>query len=82
MQEPHDFYLWLNDDTELEPDSLVNLLNAYREFEAEAQGRVILAGRIVDAKTGRTAYGGYLRRNGLSRLHSGICSRENAFATP
>jgi len=68
LQEPHDFYLWLNDDTELERDSLVNLLNAYREFEGEAHGRVIVVGRIVDARTERTAYGGYLRRNGLSRL--------------
>ena len=59
-----DFYLWLNDDTHLRHGSIAHLLDLY----AESGARSIVVGHCVDPRTGRTTYGGVVRRAGISRL--------------
>ena len=59
LQDDNDYYLWLNDDTMLQPDALARLL----ECEA-ALGRnkpAIIVGSTIDADTGKLTYGGVVR---------------------
>jgi len=64
-----DYYLLLNDDLELEPDSLVRLHSMQKELEALHGPKVISIGRVVDPDTGQTTYGGYVTASRLSRLN-------------
>lgn len=53
-----DYLLWLNDDTELLPDSIALLLKTERTLR---QGRgVIVVGSTADRETGRLTYGGHV----------------------
>ena len=53
-----DDYLWLNDDTLLQPDAIARLLASQARLRAHAVGPVIVVGSTVDAVTGETSYGG------------------------
>ena len=53
-----DDYLWLNDDTMLQPDALARLLASRDRLRAAASGPVLLVGSTVDAATGQVTYGG------------------------
>ena len=66
LAEDFDFYLWLNDDTMLEPDALDRMASAYRWVCARGDERAILAGATRDPQTGTTTYGGLVRS---SRIH-------------
>ncbi len=58
LARPADHYLWLNDDTHLLPDALVNLLAQQQALE-RAQGRpVILVGATAERESGQISYGG------------------------
>lgn len=63
-----DYYLWWNDDLELLPRSVDDLLAFQRELEARHGPRVITIGKVTDPADGAVTYGGYVRRPGLSRL--------------
>lgn len=63
-----DYFLWLNDDLALQPDSLFRLLIAQRRAEADHDGKVITIGMTADPDTGEITYGGYRISAGLSRL--------------
>jgi GT2 family glycosyltransferase len=63
--EPH-FFLWLNDDTILFPGAIAALLSAYRQSNHQ---RTLLVGRMIDPISGEVSYGGYKRKQGLSRLN-------------
>lgn len=54
----HEFYLWLNDDTILEPDALSTLLDTYQSLENTGHARAIVVGSVKDPATGRLTYGG------------------------
>jgi len=61
LQMQPDFYLWLNDDTELRPRAIEDLLALYYETDDK---RTIVVGHTVDPNTGALTYGGYVRKPG------------------
>jgi GT2 family glycosyltransferase len=58
MAQPHDFVLWLNDDTDLEADALQRLLDASGEAAAKSGRPVIVVGATADRTSGKLTYGG------------------------
>lgn len=69
MRTGFDFYLWLNDDTVLQPDALERLLRCEAALRSKICGPVIVAGSTVDAATGVVSYGGEHRPSRLRPLH-------------
>ncbi len=63
LAEDFDQYLWLNDDTILDPDALARLLATYRALNDPT---AILVGSTRDSTTGALTYGGVVRS---SRVH-------------
>jgi GT2 family glycosyltransferase len=57
MSHGFDYYLWLNDDTILFPDALVNLLQESAKFN----NNVVMVGSTKDPQTGVHTYGGVIR---------------------
>ncbi len=66
-EEGVNFYLWLNDDTILVEDALLNLLTTYRNLKAQ-HGELIVVGSTQDPITGVYNYGGLTRHSWLRRL--------------
>jgi GT2 family glycosyltransferase len=63
LQRRADYYLWLNDDTELVPDALQCLMQQSEQLR-EAEGTaVILVGATAERSSGRVTYGGRVRRS-------------------
>ena len=61
-----DHYLWLNDDTSLDPDAIARLLNVADELAGRGTCDTIVVGSTRDATTGQHTYGGVIRK---SRIH-------------
>jgi GT2 family glycosyltransferase len=62
----HDFYLWLNDDTDLYPTALQRLLKTFEQLTAEqAHLRAIVVGSTQDPENGEFTYGGVRQVNWL-----------------
>ena len=57
----YEYYLWLNDDTLLEPDALPNLLNAHQLLTQRGYQNSIVVGSVKDPVTGKYTYGGRVR---------------------
>lgn len=57
MKENHNYYLWLNDDTTLFPQTLANLLDT----SAHLRDQAIVAASLQDPETGQLTYGGVRR---------------------
>jgi len=57
---PADFYLWLNDDTDLVPGAICRLVEVY---EASADPATIVVGATCDRESGRTCTGGIRRKS-------------------
>jgi GT2 family glycosyltransferase len=57
MQEGFPAYLWLNDDTMLEPDAITQVLAAYHSVDEE----VMVVGAVRDPDKGQMTYGGNRR---------------------
>lgn len=64
----HDFYLWLNDDTELDDDALAVLLRTAAELRARGEPPAIVVGSTRDPETGALTYGGRHRPSRVRRL--------------
>lgn len=63
LQQGHDFYLWVNDDTTLFPDCLQNLLDTHEALLASAgRGGLVVGSTCND--DGRVSYGGLRRKVG------------------
>jgi GT2 family glycosyltransferase len=58
LKENYEYYLWLNDDTLLEPNALRNLLNIHSHLIEQGQPNSIIVGSTVDPLTGKPTYGG------------------------
>jgi GT2 family glycosyltransferase len=58
MQGDYDYYLWLNDDTQLYPDAISKLLQTSQQLIAQGQLRAIVAGSTQDPENGILTYGG------------------------
>jgi GT2 family glycosyltransferase len=55
-----DYYLWLNDDTQLYPTAIQSLLITAEDIQARQGKSVIVAGSAQDANDGRPTYGGVI----------------------
>lgn len=69
MDTDPDFFLWLNDDLNLEADALKNLIACFQARRKVYGDQLIIVGRTVSPKTGRTTYGGYVRASRTTRLN-------------
>jgi len=61
LKEEHDYYLWLNDDTMLQPGAVRNLVNAYLSLATSGEPDSIIVGQVQDPITGVLTYGGVKR---------------------
>ncbi|MBF2067415.1 MAG: glycosyltransferase family 2 protein [Calothrix sp. C42_A2020_038] len=61
MQKGYDYYLWLNDDTMLEPDTLRHLLVIHQQLTAQGHQDSIIVGSTKDPITGKASYGGAVK---------------------
>lgn len=61
MTGDYDFYLWLNDDTILDPNALQDLLQTRDQLMQDGTGEVIVVGATRDPDTGQMTYGGRYR---------------------
>lgn len=74
MQNQHDHYLWLNDDTLLQPDAIVRLLNTQAELTQKLHQPVIVVGSTTDECSGALTYGGEIRLSALKRMRFSLIS--------
>ncbi|WP_339922430.1 glycosyltransferase family 2 protein [uncultured Cyclobacterium sp.] len=58
-----DFYFWLNDDTFIFPNAILNIVNDYYSVKKEKLKETIIISTVVDPETHEISYGG--RKNGL-----------------
>lgn len=65
-QQP-DFLLWLNDDTIINEDAIIRLLDTY-SFLYKLHGPTIVVGATEDRKTGKITYGGSVSISRLRRF--------------
>ncbi|PAX53385.1 glycosyltransferase family 2 protein [Brunnivagina elsteri] len=61
LQRDYEYYLWLNDDTTLESDTLERLLNIHQYLCANSHADSIIVGSTKDPKTGKPTYGGAVK---------------------
>lgn len=61
LERGYDFYLWLNDDTLLNPNSLSLLLKTYKSIKSRTGEEAIIAGSLRDPRSGQISYGGWRR---------------------
>jgi GT2 family glycosyltransferase len=66
LKNDFDFYLWVNDDTDLVPDALRRLVETHDELRMRLGRSPIVVGCICDPQTSRLTYGGVVR---ASRIH-------------
>ena len=63
MKEAPDFYLWLNDDTFLDPCACRLLLSDYEKVAGDGLRRHIVVGTTRDPNSGQMTYGGHIHRS-------------------
>ncbi len=68
MQRNVDYLLWLNDDTELDPDALTRLIKAGQKMAAQTGHPCIVVGSTADPETGLLSYGGHRAKHWFRRL--------------
>lgn len=61
IQKNYDYYLWLNDDTILEQDTLKRLFKIHQELSEDGREKSIVVGTTKDALTGKASYGGSIK---------------------
>ena len=61
MQKNYDYYLWLNDDTLLNSDTLERLLAIHQQLIEQGRQYSIVVGSTQDALTGKASYGGAVK---------------------
>jgi GT2 family glycosyltransferase len=69
LQRPADYYLWLNDDTELVSDALQSLLQQSEQLQRTEGTPVIIVGATAERSSGRVTYGGRVRRSRWRRFN-------------
>ena len=63
LKHNYDYYLWLNDDSLLEPDALSRLLNTHKLLIQQGSPNSIIVGSVKDPVTGVHTYGGRVRND-------------------
>jgi GT2 family glycosyltransferase len=61
MNQGYEYYLWLNDDTLLEPHSLEHLLAIHQDLSDRGHSQSIVVGATKDPITGKPTYGGAVK---------------------
>lgn len=61
LKNGYDYYLWLNDDTTLDSNALLNLLNTHHYLVKCGHPNSIVIGSARDPLTGKLTYGGQVR---------------------
>lgn len=61
IENNYDFYVWLNDDTDLEIEAIKCLLETYKNIQIEKGQTCIIIGAIRDPATGEVTYSGLKR---------------------
>ncbi|MBE0446825.1 MAG: glycosyltransferase family 2 protein [Actinobacteria bacterium] len=61
LRNDYDYYLWLNDDTMLQPGAVGSLLSAHQSLANRGKSNSIVAGQAQDPITGALTYGGVIR---------------------
>ncbi|TAF31142.1 MAG: glycosyltransferase family 2 protein [Oscillatoriales cyanobacterium] len=61
MKDDPDYYVWLNDDTVLEPEAFNDLLTTSSELIKKGEKKAIVAGSTRDPETGDFTYGGIVK---------------------
>jgi GT2 family glycosyltransferase len=61
LKSSYDYYLWLNDDTLVEPKALINLLAIHHNLTKCVHADSIIVGSTREAVTGKPTYGGAVR---------------------
>lgn len=61
MKHDYEYYLWLNDDTILEPNALNILLDTHASLVSQGKSKSIVVGSVKDPVTGKYSYGGRVR---------------------
>lgn len=69
IKQNYDYYVWLNDDTVLEPEALNTMLATSRCLAEQGNTRAIAVGSTRDSETGALTYGGWLRTSWWHPLH-------------
>ena len=64
----YDYYLWLNDDTVIEPDTFDRLIATHAQLSQRGYPDSIIVGSTRDAETGQLTYGGRIRPSRWRRL--------------
>lgn len=61
LQGNYDYYIWLNDDTMLEPGAFRNLLDIHQNLIRQGKSEGIVVGSTKDPVTGKATYGGAVK---------------------
>ena len=61
MKNGYDYYLWLNDDTNLEPSAISKLLKIHHKLASQDKADSIVVGSTKDSITGQPTYGGAVK---------------------
>ena len=61
MKHDYEYYLWLNDDTILEPNALKVLLETHSLLTNQGKDESIVVGSVKESATGEYSYGGRIR---------------------
>jgi GT2 family glycosyltransferase len=61
IKDDPDYYVWLNDDTVLEPEALNDLLTTSRQLIEKGEKKAIVAGSTRDPETSDFTYGGMVQ---------------------
>lgn len=69
IKDKADYFLWLNDDTFIYPDTIIRLLEVDRQKRSQENSAQIVVGATRDPMSGGLTYGGYRRMND-SKLRS------------
>ena len=68
IKNKYDYYLWLNDDTFIYPNSLELLIETSNTIKKKIGNDVIVTGTIKDNITGKVNYGGIVQKSRLQLL--------------
>ena len=64
VEHSFDYMLWLNDDTDLNNDAILRLLETTRLLAQQGHDKTAVFGSTCDPRTGDLTYGGFRRRKG------------------
>lgn len=73
-----DFYLWLNDDLNILPSAIGDMLSTWNTF-SKAHPNLIVVGHTLDPESGDLTYGGLRRTSRLSRLRLSHISKSDFY---